>query len=69
MGQRVIEEVESMGLNGCLDGKVFEGESQVPGLATLVSYQTDGTSSPWNWGWGGGSPQDHQGQWIQGRER
>lgn len=45
--QRVIEEVESMELKGCL-GKVFKDECQVSGFVPWVNCQTDFNPSPWN---------------------
>lgn len=59
MDQRVIEEVESMELKGCL-GKVSKDECQVSGFVTWANCQTDFNPSPWNWVWGGGSLQDKQ---------
>lgn len=61
---RVVEEVESMDLQGYLDGKVFKNIFQILGFITWVNFQTNFNSSPWNWLWGGGSLQNSQNKWM-----
>lgn len=48
MDQRVTEEVESIGLEGCLDEKEVKDECQISGFITWVKCQTDFNASPWN---------------------
>lgn len=49
MDQRVIEEVESIDLESCLDGKEVKDECWISGFITCVNHQMDFGASPWNW--------------------